>query len=139
MSHYYKNYTNKDIKNAVKTSYSLAEVLRKLNLKACGGNYLTIKLKIQRLNLCTKHFSGQGWNKGKVLKDIGKYVKSTARKEALIKLRKLRICEMCKRIKWRGKPIPLEIHHKDKDRSNNTFENLKLLCRNCHFVLHNKK
>ena len=31
-----------------------------------------------------------------------------------------------------GQPINLEIHHKDGDRTNNSLENLQLLCPNCH-------
>jgi hypothetical protein len=31
-----------------------------------------------------------------------------------------------------GQPINLEVHHKDGDRTNNSLENLQLLCPNCH-------
>ena len=41
-------------------------------------------------------------------------------------------CESCKLTEWLGQPIPLEVHHKDGDRNNNTFENYELLCPNCH-------
>lgn len=41
-------------------------------------------------------------------------------------------CESCKKIKWMGALIPLELHHKDGDRFNNNFENLQLICPNCH-------
>jgi 5-methylcytosine-specific restriction endonuclease McrA len=41
-------------------------------------------------------------------------------------------CESCKLTVWLGQPIPLEVHHKDGDRNNNTFENYELLCPNCH-------
>ena len=30
----------------------------------------------------------------------------------------------------------LQIHHKDKDRSNNNLDNLELICPNCHFEEH---
>lgn len=49
----------------------------------------------------------------------------------LIKLRG-RKCEKCGLEVWLDNPITLEIHHKDGDRSNNTLENLMLLCPNCH-------
>ena len=32
----------------------------------------------------------------------------------------------------------LEIHHKDRDRSNNVDENLEVLCANCHTIEHKK-
>ena len=41
-------------------------------------------------------------------------------------------CECCGNTEWLGKPIPLEVHHKDGDRTNNTLENFELLCPNCH-------
>ena len=41
-------------------------------------------------------------------------------------------CECCGLTTWLGKPIPLELHHKDGDRTNNQLENFELLCPNCH-------
>ena len=41
-------------------------------------------------------------------------------------------CECCGNTEWLSKPIPLEVHHKDGDRNNNTLENFELLCPNCH-------
>ena len=41
-------------------------------------------------------------------------------------------CESCSTKKWMGKPIPLDIHHKDGDSDNNKLGNLQLLCPNCH-------
>ena len=41
-------------------------------------------------------------------------------------------CECCGNTEWMGRPIPLEVHHKDGNRNNNTLENFELLCPNCH-------
>ncbi len=41
-------------------------------------------------------------------------------------------CECCGLTEWMGKPIPLELHHKDGNHHNNTIENYSLLCPNCH-------
>ena len=41
-------------------------------------------------------------------------------------------CESCGLTEWLGQPIPLEVHHKDGNRNNNTLENFELLCPNCH-------
>jgi hypothetical protein len=64
---------------------------------------------------------------------------------AASKLRKLLIqekikepkCEICGLSEWRGKPIPLELHHKDGNHWNNNLENLQILCSNCHMQEHN--
>lgn len=45
---------------AVETSLSYAEVLRKIGLKAAGSNYETVKRKISELNLDTSHMTA--WN-----------------------------------------------------------------------------
>lgn len=41
-------------------------------------------------------------------------------------------CECCGLSIWNDLPIPLELHHKDGNRTNHKFENLQLLCPNCH-------
>ena len=41
-------------------------------------------------------------------------------------------CACCGLSEWMGKPIPLEVHHKDGDSSNNEISNLEFLCLNCH-------
>ena len=50
---------------------------------------------------------------------------------ALINLRGHQ-CEKCKLSEWLNKPINLELHHYDGDKSNNNLDNLQLLCPNCH-------
>lgn len=41
-------------------------------------------------------------------------------------------CECCGNSEWMGKPIPLELHHKDGDKNHNELSNYELLCPNCH-------
>ena len=41
-------------------------------------------------------------------------------------------CECCGLTEWLNEPIPLELHHKDGNRFNNTLDNFQLLCPNCH-------
>ena len=41
-------------------------------------------------------------------------------------------CENCGLTTWLGKPIPLEIHHKDGNKTHNEIDNFELLCPNCH-------
>jgi len=42
------------------------------------------------------------------------------------------VCENCGLDTWLGDKIPLQLHHKDGNHSNNKLENLQLLCPNCH-------
>ena len=46
-------------------------------------------------------------------------------------------CECCGLLEWMGKPIPLELHHKDFNHYNNSLDNLQILCANCHMQAHN--
>lgn len=43
-------------------------------------------------------------------------------------------CEICLKEEWMGREIPLELHHIDGDRYNNNFDNLMILCPNCHAI-----
>lgn len=65
----YRNYTNEDFLNAVKESNGLAGLIKKLGLIPAGGNYSHMKKLIQELNADCSHWTGQGWNKGIMLKD----------------------------------------------------------------------
>jgi hypothetical protein len=127
----YRAYTENDVRVAVSESLSIADVLRKLGLKQAGGNYANIKRKLQTLNIDTSHFTGIGWNKDQQLKDWSDYKRASTLKPHLIKVRG-NVCECCKNSLWLDKPIKLEIHHVDGDRTNNREENLQLLCPNCH-------
>ena len=70
------------------------------------------------------------WNAGKRFADFS-YQGKGQHKNALIAERGYK-CEGCELTEWRGKPITLELEHKNADRKDNTRENLELLCPNCH-------
>jgi RNase P subunit RPR2 len=42
------------------------------------------------------------------------------------------ICEWCNAVP----PVRIDTHHKDRDKSNNTIENIMVLCVHCHAYLH---
>lgn len=54
-----------------------------------------------------------------------------ATRRSLIKVRGYQ-CEQCGRTVWKGVPIPLQIHHINGDHYDNRWENVQLLCCNCH-------
>lgn len=41
-------------------------------------------------------------------------------------------CQICGIVDWMGKPIKLELDHIDGNADNNTEENLRVICPNCH-------
>jgi len=132
----YREYTDEDVIKYAKEVYSIAGLLKKLNLKAVGGNYINIKRIIKRLNIDTSHWTGQAWNRNQQLKDWTEYTRVVNFKKHLIKKRGHR-CEKCGNTEWLGEKIPLEIHHIDGDRTHNTEDNLQLLCLNCHGLTKN--
>jgi len=132
----YREYTDKDVINFSKKVFSIAQLLKKINLTQSGGNYAHIKKTLQRLQIDTSHWKGQGWNKDWRLKDWSNYSKIESIKKHLLK-KKNHKCEICELTKWQKYPITLEVHHIDGDRTNNNYENLQLLCCNCHAMTDN--
>lgn len=58
-------------------------------------------------------------------------IKPTYRKEKILR-EQLGRCNKCGLDKWLGEKITLELEHKDGNHSNNSRDNLELLCPNCH-------
>jgi len=127
----YRAYTDEDIINYAKEVKSISGLLDKLKLRKAGGNFDNIKRNLQRLNVNTEHWTGQGWNKDAKLKDWDQYTRGSNLKPHLIKERGHK-CEHCNLEEWMGQMIPIELDHIDGDRTNNKIENLRLLCANCH-------
>lgn len=130
---------------AVKESYSVREVLRRLNLNATGGNYFTFHRRVKYLGLDTSHFTGKGHLKGKT----HNWTKSIPLEEALVenspyastnnlKLRLLKeglidyCCSICGISEWNEKKLSLHLDHINGVKHDNRLENLRLLCPNCH-------
>jgi hypothetical protein len=143
-----RRYTDKELQEAVRECHSMRAVLQKVGLVPAGGNYEVVKKRIKELNLDTSHFTGQGHLRGKnhafrtrnlqqVL--VHRKLENTWRlKNRLIQEGlKDRRCELCRLTTWLSCPIPLEIHHKDGDRTNNSLHNIELLCPNCHALTDN--
>jgi hypothetical protein len=136
MKRKYREYTDDDVIEAATKSKSIAGFLRCLGLRVAGGNYAHAKKTIQRLRVDVSHWTGQGWNKNKQLKNWSDYRAFSRIKPHLIRERGHR-CENCKNTHWLGEIIGIELHHIDGDRTNNDKSNLKLLCGNCHHLTPN--
>ena len=132
----YRNYTDEDIIKFSKEVSSITQLIKKLGLKPSGGNYATMKRKLGKLNVDISNWKFNGWSKGKQLKDWANYIHNSNLKKNLIKIRGNK-CEKCHNEFWMGKPIALELHHIDGDRTNNVLDNLQLLCPNCHSLTDN--
>ena len=121
-------YTEEQVRKAVENSYSIAEMCRQLGLIPAGGNYASMKRRINRYGLDISHFTGQGWNKENY--SDAPNLKISIKKK-LIRERGHQ-CQKCENMTWLELPITLELEHIDGNNSNNTEGNLLLLCPNCH-------
>ncbi len=136
MARQYRNYTDEDIIQCSKKATSMSSLLKMLGLRQSGGNFIHMRKNLQRLNLSCDHWTGQAWSKDKRLKNWQDYTKVVSLKYHLEQERG-RKCEKCGLSHWLEQLITLEVHHIDGNRTNNEYDNLSLLCCNCHAVTDN--
>lgn len=143
-------YSEELLKEAVKNSYSISEVIKKLNGNSRSGALFSwIKNKIKLFSIDTSHFCKKNTtfsSKKRKAEDILVYSNSDRRERAkylrrsLLEIGMEYKCVMCNNDGyWLGDSITLEIDHIDCNHKNNLINNLRFLCPNCHSQRHRPK
>ena len=142
---YNRKWSDQDLVNAVKSSYSVRQVLKCLNLVPAGGNYQHVQRIIAEHGLNTSHFLGRGWSAGMkfrfrpklLLENVmveNSYYQSYKLKQRLfitgLKKPECEICGWCEKAK--DGRIPVELDHANGNHMDHRPENLRILCPNCH-------
>jgi len=140
-----RKWSQNQLIEAVKISFSYRQVLAKLGLREAGGNYQQLKKYITDSNLSSLHFKGRRWNSG--LSGIGKprrtleeILKRNSPFQSFKLKKRLFRAELkkpqCEQCGWAQQTVsghlPLELDHINGDRTDNRLENLRILCPNCH-------
>ncbi|WP_422758797.1 hypothetical protein [Paenarthrobacter sp. C1] len=142
-----RSYSDEQLKEAVAASLTVSEVLRRLGMTPRGGSHAHVSKRIQRMGLDNSHFVGSqrgpvdgvSWNRKTpadilVRKPAGSPRTATSQlKRALLESGEPHECAECGTGPvWQGRPLTLQVEHKDGDAANCLRENLCFLCPNCH-------
>lgn len=127
----------------IASSFSWSEVTRQID---SSQNTYTMSHRVRvlesLLEVDSSHFRGQTWNKGlktskvslNTLLDNPNARSGALRKYLILEGIKEAKCERpgCGLSEWFGKPAILELEHVDGDSRNNSLENLRIYCLQCH-------
>ena len=123
-----QTWTDERLAQLVPECKTLREVTIGLGLYYGNKNVGRVRDRIKALELDTSHFTG-----GLRLENPWVYGVefNTTTKRYYLNLVDY-VCVICGLSEWRGERLVLQVDHIDGDRKNNTLENLRLLCPNCH-------
>jgi hypothetical protein len=135
-------YTESEIRDAVENSPSLTAALRRLGLRAGGGNPRTLKRHIAYYGVSTAHFNPNWALRGgqprrampleAVLIENSNYNRGALKRRLYDEGHKARACELCGQGElWRGRPMALILDHINGVGNDNRLGNLQIVCPNC--------
>lgn len=132
------NYSKQSLEQIVKTSKSMAELVKKLGYKTTHGkNYETVQKRLEKFNISTEHFiqikSNKTFTEEEVFCENSLAKQQTVRRLYLKQKDVEYKCAICGTLPaWNGQPLALQLDHIDGDNTNHSLDNIRWLCPNCH-------
>jgi len=132
------------VKSVAKESISISDLLRNLGMSISGSGWRSISKYIDDNNIDTSHFMTRSemtkhlsFKRRKTLQEYLDTRKSINGQEVRKKLVEEGYsedkCELCNLPnEWNGQPLTLQLDHIDGNRYNNTIQNFRIICPNCH-------
>jgi hypothetical protein len=142
-----RRYSEDEVRAAVADSLSYAEVLRRLGLRAAGGNHRTIRKYVEDVwRIPVDHFDAQRARRSpaparasplaEVLVEASTYHRGHLKRRLLAEGLKRPECEICGQGEiWRGRRMSLVLDHINGVHDDHRLENLRILCPNCNATL----
>jgi hypothetical protein len=134
-------YTREEAADAVARSRSFSEALRRLGVRAAGGNHRTLKAAVARWQIPTDHFDPNAGRRGgarqplplaQILVEHSRFSRSHLKERLYAAGLKLPRCELCGQgPTWRGREMALVLDHINGVADDNRLENLRIVCPNC--------
>ena len=134
--------TEDGLRVAVAESLCFSEALRKLGLRAAGGNHRTIQKYVEKWGISTAHFDPNASRarasraRARPLEDVlvadSTYSRGQLKERLYAAGLKRRECEMCGQGEdWNGRRMALILDHVNGVATDHRLENLQIVCPNC--------
>jgi hypothetical protein len=136
------SYSEEQAREAIASSYSWAESLRKLGLCPSGGAWRVLKKYADLWSISTEHFDPSRCIEGnlrlparpldEVLVENSTYSRQHVKRRLFKEGLKEPVCEMCGQDEmWHGRPMGMILDHINGVRDDHRLENLRIVCPNC--------
>ena len=135
-------YSEAAARDAIGASSNWSQALRRLGLRAAGGNHAVLKRWAAHWEISTDHFApyahvGRHLQRERVplvevLVEHSGYDRGALKRRLFEAGLKARICELCGLGElWMGQPISLILDHVNGVHDDNRLANLRIVCPNC--------